>query len=165
MKWCYIQSLQQKVGLHTTWLGLWAVPSAAAGGVSGLCVSALPTLLRILSSTGARDTMGITSHCNTLHHTALHYVILHIITSHCTSSRHTAPHHVTLHHIMLLHCTTLRHTAPHYVTQHHITSHCTTLRCYTAPHYILHCTSCLHHTEASSCLSLLTNIYSWLPQT
>lgn len=54
-----------------------------------LCVSALPTLLRMLSSVGARDTMGIT----------------------------------------------------------------------------LHCKSCLHHTEASSCLSLLTNIYSWLPQT
>lgn len=40
-----------------------AVP-AAAEGVSGLCVSALPTRLCTLSSVRARDTMGIALHCN-----------------------------------------------------------------------------------------------------
>ena len=78
--------------------------------------------IRISRRGEERNKEAVSTHCNTLQHTATHGIALQHIATHCDTLRHTATH-----------CDTLQHTAIHCDTLRHIVTHCNTLQ-HTATH-------------------------------
>ena len=60
----------------------------------------------------------VSTHCNTLQHTATHCNTLQHTATHCSTLQHTATHCNALQHTAT-HCNTLQHTAAHCNTLHH----------------------------------------------
>jgi len=93
---------------------------------------------------GVSFSSGVSTHCNTLQHTA----------THCNTRRLTATHCNTLQ-LTATHCDSLQHTATHCHTLQHTATHCNTLpltatHCNTLPLIATHCNS-LQPTASCAC--------------
>ena len=70
----------------------------------------------------------VAAHCNTLQHTATHFIALQHMATHCNTLQHAATHLEVLMMIRGTHnlCNTLQHTATHCNTLQHTATHSNT---------------------------------------
>jgi len=99
----------------------------------------------------------VSTHCNTLQHTAIHCNTLQYTATHCNTLQYTATHCNTLRiylaflvcQIVSTHCNTLQYTATHFNTLQHTATHCSTLQ-----HTATHCGFTLHFSYVRSSATL-----------